>query len=74
MARKVAEMQFKQRLEKQQQKDLLRRAKQLKGKWASFWEQRTSGFPTRSDTNQAVQPLKMARDLEFRIYKEEVLY
>ena len=25
------------------------------------------GFPTRSDTNQAVQPQKMARSLKFRI-------
>ena len=32
MARKVAEMQFKKRLENQQQKELLRRAKQLKSK------------------------------------------
>ena len=28
---------------------------------------RSSGFPTRSDTNQAVQPQKMARGLKFRI-------
>ena len=34
----------------------------------------SSGFPTRSDTNQAVQPQKMARGLEFRIEKEEELY
>ena len=26
-----------------------------------------SGFPTRSDTNQAVQPQKMVRVLKFRI-------
>ena len=26
-----------------------------------------SGFPTRSDTNRAVQPQKMARGLKFRI-------
>ena len=31
-------------------------------------------FLTRSDTNQAVQPQKMARSLQFRIYKEEGLY
>ena len=28
---------------------------------------RSSGFPTRSDTNRAVQPQKIARDLKFRI-------
>ena len=33
-----------------------------------------SGFPTRSDTNQAVQPHKMAKGLEFRTYKVEGLY
>ena len=27
----------------------------------------SSGFPTRSDTNRAVQPQKMARGLEFLI-------
>ena len=31
------------------------------------------GLPTRSDTNWAVRPQKMARGLKFRI-KEEVLY
>ena len=31
-------------------------------------------FPTWSDTNQAVQPLKMARGLKFRIKEEEGLY
>ena len=30
--------------------------------------------PTRSDTNQAVQPQKMARGLKFQIYEEEGLY
>ena len=35
---------------------------------------RSSGFPTRSDTNQAVQPQKMARGLKFWIYKVDVLY
>ena len=35
---------------------------------------RYSGFPTRSDTNQAVQLQKMARGLQFRIYKVEGLY
>ena len=29
------------------------------------------GFPTRSDTNQAVQPQNMARGLKFRIKIEE---
>ena len=29
---------------------------------------------TRYDTNWAVQPLKLARGLKFRIYKVEVLY
>ena len=33
-----------------------------------FW------FPTWSDTNQAVQPQKMARGLKFRVKKEEKLY
>ena len=32
------------------------------------------GFPTRSDTNQAVQPQKMARVLRFRIKIQEGLY
>ena len=34
----------------------------------------SSVFPTRSDTIRAVQPLKMARGLKFRIEKEEELY
>ena len=34
----------------------------------TFW------FPTRSDTNQAVQPQKMARGLKFGIKEEEGLY
>ena len=34
----------------------------------TFW------FPTRSDTNQAVQLQKMARGLKFRIKKVEELY
>ena len=37
-------------------------------------ENQSSGFPTRSDTNQAVQPHKMARDLKFGIYEVEGLY
>ena len=32
------------------------------------------GFLTRSNTNRAVQPQKMARGLKFRIEKEEGLY
>ena len=32
------------------------------------------GFPTRSDTNRAVQLQKMARRLKFRIEEEEGLY
>ena len=34
---------------------------------ASLWENRSSGFPTRSDTNRAVQLQKMARSLKLRI-------
>ena len=37
-------------------------------------QQRSLGFPTRSDTNQAVQPLKMDRGLKFRIYEVDGLY
>ena len=33
----------------------------------SMRENRSSGIPTRSDTNQAVQAQKMARSLKFRI-------
>ena len=32
------------------------------------------GFTTRFDTNQAVQPQKMIRDLKFRIYEVKGLY
>ena len=35
---------------------------------------RSSGFPTRSDTNRAVQSQKMARGLKFRIKVGEGLY
>ena len=35
---------------------------------------RSSGFPTRSDTNRAVQPQKMARGLKFRTLEVEGLY
>ena len=34
----------------------------------------TSGFTTRSDTNQAVQQQKIARGLKFRITEVEGLY
>ena len=34
----------------------------------------SSGFPTRFDTNRAVQPQKKARGLEFRLWKVEGLY
>ena len=42
--------------------------------WAATSENRSSGFPTRSDTNQAVQPQKMARGLKFCIQEGEGLY
>ena len=32
------------------------------------------GFPTRSDTNRAVQPQEMARGLKFRILEVKGLY
>ena len=35
---------------------------------------RSSGFPTRSDTNQAVQPQKIARGLKFWILVVEELH
>ena len=41
---------------------------------AVTWENRSSGFPTRSDTNRAAQLLNMARGLKFRIYEVEGLY
>ena len=37
-------------------------------------ENRSWGFPTRSDTNLSVQLQKMARSLKFRFYEEEELY
>ena len=43
-------------------------------KWASLWENWSLGFPTRSDTNRAVQSQKMARGLKFRIKVGEGLY
>ena len=36
-------------------------------------KKRSSGFPTRSDTNRAVQSLNMTSGLKFRIQEEEVL-
>ena len=32
------------------------------------------GFPTRSDTNKAVQSQRRGRNLKFRIYEEEQVY
>ena len=37
-------------------------------------EKKIFGFPTRSDTNQSVQPQKMATSLKFQIKQEEELY
>ena len=37
-------------------------------------ENLSSGLPTRSDTNRAVQQQKMARDLKFRIKEVGELY
>ena len=37
-------------------------------------ENLSSGFLTRSDTNQAVQPQKIARDLKFQTWEVEGLY
>ena len=37
-------------------------------------ENLSSGFPTRSDINWAIQPQKMARGLKFQMYKVEGLY
>ena len=37
-------------------------------------KKRSSGFPTRSDTNRPVDLQKMARSLKFRIYEEEEMY
>ena len=34
----------------------------------------SSGFPAKSDTNQAAQPLKMSRGLEFQVKEEEGFY
>ena len=40
---------------------------------ATLRQIRTSGFPTRSDTNPAIQPQKAARGLKFRILEVERL-
>ena len=37
-------------------------------------ENQSSEFPTRSDTNRAVQPQEQARSLKFPILEEEKLY
>ena len=37
-------------------------------------ENLSSAFPTRSDTNQAERPRKMATGLKFQIQEEEGLY
>ena len=42
--------------------------------WASLWENRSSGLPTRSDTNRAAHVQKMVRSLKFWIQKVEGLY
>ena len=41
---------------------------------AATRENRSSGFPTRSDTNRPVQFQKTSRRLKFRFYEEEKLY
>ena len=41
---------------------------------AAMPENRSSGFPTRSDTNRPVQSQKQARTLKFWILEEEGLY
>ena len=42
--------------------------------WAASQENRYLGFPTRSDTNRAWRPQKMAWGLKFRILEVEGLY
>ena len=42
--------------------------------YMSLVENRSSGFPTRSDTNQAVQQQKIVRGLKFRIKEVKGLY
>ena len=41
---------------------------------AASWDNLSSGFPARSGTSRAVQPLKMARGLKFRIKMVVGLY
>ena len=45
-----------------------------RGIWASLWENRSLGFPTKSDTNRFVQPQKLAGSLKFQIKKVEGSY
>ena len=47
---------------------------QIKDVWALTPENRSSGFPTRSDSNGYVQSQKQARSLTFRIEEGEKLY
>ena len=42
-------------------------------KWAATWENRSAGFPSRSDTNQPVHSQEIARSLKFRIKEDEEL-
>ena len=42
--------------------------------WAAKSENRSSGLPTRSDTNRAAQLLNMTRGLKFWIYVEGLYY
>ena len=42
--------------------------------WASSWENLTSGFATRVDSNRPGQLQKLGRGFKFRIQKLEVLY
>ena len=46
----------------------------LKGHMSLVVRKPVFGFPTRSDTNQALQPQKMARGLKFRIKIGKGLY
>ena len=49
----------------------IRLAKRLLIKWASFWVNRSSEFPSKSDTNRAVQRRRKARGLKLGIYEIE---
>ena len=48
--------------------------KKLRVSRAASWEYLSSGFPTRSDTNWAVQPQKLVRDLKLWVKLVEGLY